>query len=92
MNPTSKSPLRVVFDPVAVAINAQLMAQLKAKDDVISEKDAQLLRGQQALATYEMLVQKLEEELRLERIKKYNAREEATEEIAGLRGVSRDEL
>src|ERR1039458_8784004 len=76
MNPTSKSPLRVVFDPVAVAINAQLMAQLKAKDDVISEKDAQLLRGQQALATYEMLVQKLEEELRLERIKTYGKRSE----------------
>ena len=81
MNPTSKSPLRVVFDPVAVAINAQLMAQLKAKDDVISEKDAQLLRGQQALATYEMLVQKLEEELRLERIRKYGKQSEKLSDL-----------
>jgi transposase len=97
MNPTSKSPLRVVFDPVAVAINAQLMAQLKAKDDVISEKDAQLLRGQQALATYEMLVQKLEEELRLERIKTYGKR---SENLSDLQlqlldiepGVSTDEI
>src|ERR1019366_2739293 len=97
MNPTSKSPLRVVFDPVAVAINAQLMAQLKAKDDVLSEKDAQLLRGQQALATYEMLVQKLEEELRLERIKTYGKR---SENLSDLQlqlldiepGVSTDEI
>jgi hypothetical protein len=69
MNPTSKSPLRVVLDPVAAAINVQLMAQLKAKDDVISDKDAQLLRFQQALAASEMRAQKFEEELRLERIK-----------------------
>src|ERR1017187_7501257 len=81
MNPTSKSPLRVVFDPVAVAINAQLMAQLKAKDDVISEKDAQLLRGQHALAASEMRAQKFEEELRLERIKKYGKQSEKLSDL-----------
>ena len=74
MNPTSKSPLRVVLDPVAAAINAHLTAQL-------AEKDAQLLRSQQAIATYEMRVQKLEEELRLERMKKYGKRSETLTDL-----------
>ena len=76
MNPTSKSPLRVVLDPVSVAINAHLTAQLKAKDEVISEKDARLLHLQQALAASEMRARKFEEELRLERIKKYGKQSE----------------
>jgi transposase len=70
-----------VLDPVAAALNAQLTAQLKAKDEVISEKDAQLLRSQQALVTYEMLVQKLKEELRLERMKKYGKQSEKLSDL-----------
>jgi hypothetical protein len=81
MNPTSKSPLRVVQDPIAAAINAQLMAQLKAKDEVISEKDTRLLYLQLALATSEMRAQKLEEELRLERIKKYGKQSEKLSDL-----------
>src|ERR1039458_10010199 len=81
MNPTSKSPLRVVLDPVAAAIIAQQTVQLKAKDDALLEKDAQLLRGQQALETSEMLVQKLEEELRLERIRKYGKQSEKLSDL-----------
>ena len=76
MNPTSKSPFAVVVDPVAAAINAHLTAQLKAMDEVISEKDALLLHFQQALAISEMRAQKFEEELRLERIQKYGSRSE----------------
>jgi len=81
MNPTSKSPLRVVLDPVAAAINAHLTAQLKAKDEVISEKDARLLHLQQALAASEMRAQKFEEELRLERIKKYGKQSEKLSDL-----------
>src|ERR1039458_6330225 len=76
MNPTSKSPLAVILDPVVAAIIAQLKQTIATHDQIIFAKDAQLLRGQQALATYEMLVQKLEEELRLERIKTYGKRSE----------------
>jgi transposase len=81
MNPTSKAPLRVVLDPVAAAINAHLTAQLKAKDEVISEKDARLLHLQQALAASEMRAQKFEEELRLERIKKYGKQSEKLSDL-----------
>lgn len=81
MNPTSKSPLGVVLDPVAAAINAHLTAQLKAKDEVISEKDARLLHLQQALAASEMRAQKFEEELRLERIKKYGKQSEKLSDL-----------
>ena len=74
MTPTSKSPLRVVLDPVSAVINAQLTAQLV-------ERDAQLLRLQQALATSEMRAQKFEEELRLERIKKYGKQSEKLSDL-----------
>src|ERR1035441_2022111 len=67
MNPASKSPLPVMLDPVAAAIIAQLR-------QTIAEQNQQIARSQQALATTEMRVQKLEEELRLERIKKYGLR------------------
>jgi hypothetical protein len=69
MNPTSKSSLPVVLDAVAVAIIAQLK-------QTIVEQNQQFARSQQVLATYEMRVQKLEEELRLERIKKYGKQSE----------------
>src|SRR5664279_1621507 len=69
MNPASKSSLPVALDPVAAAIIAQLR-------ETLVEKDAQLLRLQQALAASEMRAQKFEEELRLERIKKYGKQSE----------------
>jgi transposase len=81
VNPTSKSHLRVVLDPVAAAINAHLTAQLKAKDEAISEKDARLLHLQQALAASEMRARKFEEELRLERIKKYGKQSEKLSDL-----------
>jgi transposase len=74
MNPASKSPLPVALDPVAAAIIAQLQ-------QTIAEQDQQIARGQQALRTTEMRVQKLEEELRMERIKKYGPRSEKLSDL-----------
>src|SRR5208282_4194456 len=74
MNPTSKSSLPVVLDPVAAAIIMQLK-------QTIAEQDQQIARSQQALRTTEMRVQKLEEELRLERIKKYGVRSEKLSDL-----------
>ena len=64
MNPASKLSSSPELDPVAAAILAQLEEKVAAQERVIAEKDARL-------RTYEMHVQKLEEELRLERIRKY---------------------
>jgi hypothetical protein len=86
MNPASKSSLPIALDPVATAILAQLTAQLKTKDEVISEKDAQLMRARQALTLSELKIQKLVEQLRLERIKKYGKQSETLSE--GLAGVA----
>jgi transposase len=66
MNPASKSPLPVVLDPIAAAIIAQLKQEMK---QAITAKD-------QVIALSELKIQKLEEELRLERIKKYGLRSE----------------
>jgi transposase len=66
---------------VAAAVNAHLTTQLKAKDEVISEKDARLLHLQQALAASEMRARKFEEELRLERIKKYGKQGEKLSDL-----------
>lgn len=74
MIPASNSPLPSVFDPVAAAIIAQLKEQLEAKE-------AQLVRSQHTIATYEMHVQKLEEELRLERIRKYGKQSEKLSDL-----------
>ena len=97
MNPTSKSSLPIVLDPVAAAILAQLRQNVEAKDQIISEKDAQLMRSQQALRMSEMRVQKLEEELRLERIRKYGKQSEKLSDyqlkLLDLEpGVSGDEI
>jgi transposase len=67
MNPASKLPLSAVLDPVAAAIIEQLKEQLEAKD--------------QALAISEMRVRKLQEELRLERIRKYGNRSEKLSDL-----------
>jgi ABC-type branched-subunit amino acid transport system ATPase component len=74
MNPTSKSPLPVVLDPVAAAIIAQLK-------QTIAEQTQQVERFQQALAASEMRAQKFEEELRLERIKKYGKQSEKLSDL-----------
>jgi len=78
MNPASKSPLSVVLDPVAAAIITQLRqemeAALAASAKEMAEKEAQLART-------EMLVLKLKEELRLERIRKYGKRSEKLSDL-----------
>src|SRR5664280_2331857 len=74
MNPASKSPLPVMLDPVVAAIVAQLR-------QTIAEQNQQIARSQQALRTTEMRVQKLEEELRLERMKKYGLRSEKLSDL-----------
>jgi len=74
MNPASKSPLPVALDPVVAAIVAQLQ-------QTIADQNQQIARNQQALRTSEMRVQKLEEELRLERIKKYGVRSEKLSDL-----------
>ena len=71
VNPASKSPLPVVLDPVVAAIIAQLKQEMK---QAISAKD-------QIIALSEMRIQKLEEELRLERIKKYGKQSEKLSDL-----------
>src|SRR5664279_4591744 len=74
MNPASKSSLPVALDPVAAAIIAQLR-------ETIAEQNLQIARSQQALAASEMRAQKFEEELRLERIKKYGKQSEKLSDL-----------
>src|ERR1700694_4167381 len=74
MNPASKSSPPATLDPVAAAIIAQLQ-------QTIAEQHQQIARSQDALRTTEMRVQKLEEELRLERIKKYGLRSEKLSDL-----------
>jgi transposase len=87
MNPASKSSLPVVLDPVVAAIIAQLKQEteqaLAAKDRII--------------ALSALKIQKLEEALRLERVKKYGKQ---SEKLSDLQlqlldlepGVSSDEV
>jgi transposase len=74
MNPASKSSLPAALDPVAAAIVAQLQ-------ETIAEQDRQIARNQQTIASYQMHVQKLEEELRLERIRKYGKQSEKLSDL-----------
>ena len=71
MNPASKSSLPVVLDPVVAAIIAQLKQEteqaLAAKDRII--------------ALSALKIQKLEEALRLERIKKYGKQSEKLSDL-----------
>jgi hypothetical protein len=71
VNPASKSPVPVVLDPVVAAIIVQLKQEMK---QAISAKD-------QIIALSEMRIQKLEEELRLERIKKYGKQSEKLSDL-----------
>ena len=74
MNPASKSSLPTALDPVAAAIVAQLQER-------IEEQNRQIARNQQTIASYQMHVQKLEEELRLERIRKYGKQSEKLSDL-----------
>jgi hypothetical protein len=81
MNPFSNSSLPVALDPIAAAIIAQLQQKVETKDQVISEKDAQLARSQQALAAADSVIQQLKDALRLERIQKYGKRSETLSDL-----------
>ena len=74
MNPASKSPQSMVLDPVAATIIAQLREQVENQKQKMAEKEAQLART-------ELLVQKLKEELRLERVRKYGQRSEKLSDL-----------
>src|SRR6266571_6166406 len=74
MNPASKSSLPTALDPVAAAMVAQLQ-------ETIEEQNRQIARNQQTIASYQMHVQKLEEALRLERIKKYGKQSEKLSDL-----------
>src|ERR1035437_2251777 len=81
MNPAFKSSLPVALDPVATAILAQLKEKVTTQEQALSEKDAQLMRAQQALTLSELKIQKLVEELRLERIKRYGKQSETLSDL-----------
>lgn len=81
MNPAFKSSLPVALDPVATAILAQLKEKVTTQEQALAEKDAQLMRAQQALTLSELKNQKLVEELRLERIKKYGKKSETLSDL-----------
>jgi len=81
MNPALKWSLPVALDPLAAAILAQLKEKVTRQEQALSEKDAQLMRAQQALTQSELKIQKLVEELRLERIKKYGKQSEKLSDL-----------
>jgi transposase len=74
MNPTSKSSLPAVLDPVVAAVMEQLQQKVDTKDRLIAEKD-------QALAAAEAIIQQLKQALRLERIKKYGKQSEKLSDL-----------
>jgi transposase len=67
MNPASNPSLAVITDPVIAA----LVAQLKQENESYK----------QSISIYEMKVQKLEQELRLERIRKYGKHSEKLSDL-----------
>ncbi len=76
MNPTSKFTLPAVLDPVVAAVMEQLQQKVEAKEQALSDKDAELARSRQALAAAEAIIQQLKEAIRLERIRKYGKQSE----------------
>ena len=74
MNPASKSHLPAVLDPVAAAIVAQLKQEKQEMGQAIAAKD-------RIIALSELKIQKLVEELRLERIKTYGKRSEKLSDL-----------
>ena len=94
MDPTSKSPLPAVLDPVVAAVVEQLRSEMRqeveAKDRVIAEKN-------QALSAAEAIIQQLQEALRAERVARYGKRSEKLSDLQFQLldlepGVSSDEI
>ena len=94
MNPTSKSPLPAVLDPVVAAVVEQLRGEMRreveVKDRIIAEKD-------QALSAAEAIIQQLKEALRAERVARYGKRSEKLSDLQFQLldlepGVSSDEI
>jgi transposase len=81
MNPTSKSTLPAVLDPVVAAVMEQLQQNVNTKEQALFDKDAELARSRQALAAAEAIIQQLKEALRLERIKKYGKQSEKLSDL-----------
>jgi transposase len=65
-----------VLDPVVAAVMEQLQQKVEAKEQALSDKDAELARSRQALAAAEAIIQQLKEAIRLERIGKYGKQSE----------------
>jgi transposase len=63
--------LPAVLDPVVAAIMDELQQKVKANERALSERDIELARSQQALASAEAIIGQLKEALRMERIRKY---------------------
>src|SRR5260370_26151685 len=76
MNHTSKFTFPAVLDPVVAAVMEQLQQKVEAKEQALSDKDAELARSRQALAAAEAIIQQLKEAIRLERIRKYGKQSE----------------
>src|SRR5260370_18574415 len=76
MNPTSKFTFAAVVAPVVAAVMEQLQQKVEAKEQALSDKDAELARSRQALAAAEAIIQQLKEAIRLERIGKYGKQSE----------------
>jgi flagellin-specific chaperone FliS len=81
MNPASKSPLPAGLDPVVAAVMEQLQQRVEAREQALSEKDAELARSRQALAAAETIIQQLKEALRLERLRKYGKQSEKLSDL-----------
>jgi transposase len=88
MNPTSKSPLPAVLDPLVAAVMEQLKEQVEAKrrviaekDQAISAKDLAIAKKDQALFAAEAIIEQLKEALRLERIRKYGKQSEKLSDL-----------
>ena len=81
MNPTSKFTLPAALDPVVAAVMEQLQQNVEAKEQALSDKDAELARSRQALAAADAIIQQLKEALRLERIRKYGKQSEKLSDL-----------
>lgn len=81
MIPASKSSLPAVLDPVVAAVMEQLRQKVEAKEQALSEKDAELGRKDRALHAAELIIEQLKEALRLERVKKYGKQSEKLSDL-----------
>jgi transposase len=74
MNPASKLSVPVIADPVIASMVAQLRQDLQTKD-------SELTRTKNALSLSDLRIQKLEQQLRLERIQKYGKHSEKLSDL-----------